>query len=72
MKIILVASVQHTRAWFTIEFLKQHPEVTNFVEMQVLRKNHTYLRDPVSGQPGLGAWHALQSPPSAARGALIA
>ncbi len=36
-----------------IEFLQKHSDVDNFVEMQVLRKNDTLMRDFVSGQAGL-------------------
>src|SRR3990167_3529199 len=53
MRILFLPTVQHTGTWFLIEFLRAHPEVKHFVELQALRKNHSFIEDPVSGQKGL-------------------
>ncbi len=58
MNIIFLASVQHSGTWYMIEFFKSLPEVTNFVELPVLKKSKTWLRREVSP----GAWeHGLVS-----------
>ncbi|KKL17902.1 hypothetical protein LCGC14_2480900 [marine sediment metagenome] len=38
MKVIVLATVPHTGTWFMVEFLRTHPAVSNFVEIQVLQK----------------------------------
>ncbi len=53
MKIIFCPTIPHTGTWFLVDFLKEMVEVENFIQLQALRKNETFLRDPVSGQAGL-------------------
>jgi len=52
VKIAFIASAPHTGTWFLIEFLRSLPEVSNFVELPVLRKSKTCVRREVSP----GAW----------------
>ena len=53
MRIIVLATVPHTGTWFMVEFLRTHPEVTNFVEIQVLQKAGNLPADSKAGRRGL-------------------
>ena len=53
MKVIVLATVPHTGTWFMVEFLRTHPAVSNFVEIQVLQKAGNLPADSKLGQKGL-------------------
>ena len=53
MRIIVLATVPHTGTWFMVGFLRTHPAVSNFIEIQVLQKAEFLFTDQISGRKGL-------------------